>query len=278
LVAFIVLTVVRPAKAIIPHLTRKEWVGFSMTSIDKKRIPSFFLAFTLAVVFLGSLLQRDFGHYTHRDLDFFVYYFAAQMVHEDPGANIYYGDLNGNPWAQDAPKEAELYKKANQSGFDEIMVYLYPPILADLLVPLSRFSPNAAAAIWRIVNLSLVFLSVLTLSRMLRIRLISPEFGILVLAAYAFFPISEGIVVEQITIVLMALWTVAVFSYGQGWIALSACALALATALKVTPFLVVPVFLVLGEKEMAGVVRGGAGLSGLSDGPIQWMESRANEL
>jgi hypothetical protein len=46
----------------------------------------------------------------------------------------------------------------------------------------------------------------------------------------------------QVTVILLFLWTLAISTYTDGKIAISACALAIATAFKVTPLLVVPLF------------------------------------
>ena len=48
-----------------------------MTGLAKLSRPSSLLALTLALLLFGSLIQREFGHYTNRDVDFFAYYFAG---------------------------------------------------------------------------------------------------------------------------------------------------------------------------------------------------------
>jgi Glycosyltransferase family 87 len=221
-----------------------------MTGLDKLMRPSSVLALTLALLVLGSLSQRAFGHYTNRDVDFFVYYFAAQSVHDSPKSGLLYdGDLNGNPELKNAPIGTELYKKAGAAGVGEVMLYLYPPLLADTLVPISRLPLYSAINFWRIFNLGLVLFSVIVLAKMLRIPLLSVGFAALAAAAYSFFPIYEALAVGQITLVLLALWAIAVVSYSEGAVALSACAIAFATALKITPVLVVPLFFIWKDRR-----------------------------
>jgi len=221
-----------------------------MSVLDKLKRPSTLLALTLTLLMLGSIMQREFGSYTNKDVDFFAYYFAGQVIHENPRADLYYGALNGNPESHtDAPEGSPIYNKAEASGVKEVMFFLYPPILADMLAPISSRPPHAAASLWRALNLALVLLSVVGLAQMLGIPLLSADFGILALAALAFFPIYEALAIGQITIVLLALWALAVVSYSQERIALSASALALATALKLTPLLVVPIFIIWKDKR-----------------------------
>ena len=218
--------------------------------LGKLKRPSSLLTLTLVLLILGSLMQRVFGHYTNRDVDFYVYYFAAQTVHDHPKSDlIYFGDLDGNPETKNAPVGSELRNKAEANGVGEVMLYLYPPLLADSLVPISGIPPHTAATLWRFFNVGLIFLSLLALARMLKIPVLSGQFVLLVVAAYSFFPTYEALAVGQITIVMLALWAIAVVAYSEDAIALSAFVIAFATLLKITPLLVVPIFIILKDRR-----------------------------
>jgi hypothetical protein len=65
---------------------------------------------------------------------------------------------------------------------------------------------------------------------------------VLAVAAYSFFPIHEAISEGQILIVMLALWTIGIVAYFDDRMILSAAAFALATAFKVTPILILPLF------------------------------------
>jgi len=151
------------------------------------------------------------------------------------------------------------------------MLYLYPPLLADILAPISKVPANLAALIWRLFNLALVFLSVQLLARMLRVPFLSFEFAVMTLAAYSFFPISEAIFAGQISVVMLALWTVGIVAYSRDRIILSAAAFALATAFKVTPILIVPLFFIWKDRRWLisyvafslGLVAAMVGLNGI---------------
>ena len=97
--------------------------------------------FTIVVLSLlaSSLLQRYLGHALETpDNDFMVYYFEAAMVHDAPRAPMYLTALQGNPQLRYAPPDSEISKRAQAAGLSGIQLYLYPPPLADLLVPAVR--------------------------------------------------------------------------------------------------------------------------------------------
>jgi hypothetical protein len=200
-------------------------------------------AFTLASLLVSSLAQRYLGHVMPSpNLDFYDYYFAAQAVHDNPHVNLYAGATGGNPQLRSAPADSELFAHAKAAGFDDVELYLYPPFLADLLAPLSQLPAHLAAALWRAFNLALVLASVLLLARMMRVQFFSFEFVVFTIAAYSFWPIHEAISLGQVAIVLLALWTIGIVAYFDDNMILSAAAFALATAFKVTPILIVPIF------------------------------------
>jgi hypothetical protein len=221
-----------------------------MIQLGRWTTSSRLFAITIALLFFSATAQREFGSYSRRDVDFDVYYFTAAVLHDSHSEDIYRGALEGNPAARNVPEDSPIFKKARAAGpFGDVMMYLYPPLTADLLIPLTRLSPYAAAAVWRFVNLCLVVFSVVVLARLIGLRVASAQFFLLLVTAFCFFPIVEGIVVGQIVLVILALWTVSVAGYCRGSLVLSACALAFATTLKVTPLLAVPLFLLWNERK-----------------------------
>jgi hypothetical protein len=207
-------------------------------------------AFVLSSLLISSLTQQYLGHVASgANADFYDYYFAAQAVHDNPHANLYEGATNRNPQLISPRADSVLFAHAKAAGFDHIEMYIYPPLLADLLVPLSQLPPHLAAALWRAFNLALVLTSVLLLSRMMRVRILSFEFVAFTMAAYCFWPNHEAIVDGQITILMLALWTIGIVAYFDDRMILSAAIFALATAFKVTPILMIPIFLLWKERR-----------------------------
>ncbi len=207
-------------------------------------------ALIISSLLMSSLLQRYLGGIMDEpDLDFYDYYFEAAMVHDHPHTDMYSAAMSGNPQLRHAPPESEVYQRAEAAGFNGTNLYLYPPLLADLLIPLSTLPPHLAAMLWRCFNLFLVFGCAVLLTRFLGLSLISAEAGLLLFACFTFWPVHETIAQGQISIVLLGLWTIAVVAYGNGNAVLSAACLALATWLKVTPVLVLPLFLIWNDRK-----------------------------
>jgi hypothetical protein len=207
-------------------------------------------AFALASLLISSLAQRYLGHVMpDPDLDFYDYYFAAQVVHDNPHAALYAGATEGNPQLRSAPLDSELSAHAKAAGFDDIELYLYPPLLADLLAPVSQHSSHLAAVVWRAFNLTLVLASVTLLALMMRVPILSFQFAVFIVAAYSFWPIHEALSLGQIAIVMLALWTIGVVAYREDRMVLSAAAFALATAFKVTPILLLPLFFIWKDRR-----------------------------
>ncbi len=208
------------------------------------------LAITIASLLFSSLFQRYLGHVlADPNVDFRDYYFAAEMVRDNPRANLYEGATEGNPQLRSAPPQSQIAQRARHAGFDDIELYLYPPLFADLLTPLTHLPLPVAAQAWRLLNLAVVLGSVLLLARMLRMPVLSSSFVVLLTAAYAFWPVHEAVSLGQITVVLLGLWAVGVVAYAEGMPVLSAVALALATSFKVTPVLLLPVLLIWRDRR-----------------------------
>lgn len=202
-------------------------------------------ALVLASLLISSLAQRYLGHIgSGANIDFYNYYFAAQVVKDNPHADLYEGATDKNLEIHPAPPaDSALSVHARAAGFG-VEFYAVPPLFADLLAPVSKLQPHLAAALWRAFNLILVLASVLLLARMLRVPILSFEFAVFVVAAYSFWPINEAVSLGQVMIVMLALWTVGVVAYFDDRMVLSAAAFALATAFKVTPILLIPLFLI----------------------------------
>jgi alpha-1,2-mannosyltransferase len=129
------------------------------------------------------------------------------------------------------------------------MLYIYPPLLADLLTPVSSFSIQIAAKLWLALNLLLVCAAMLPLAGLTRIRLLSVGFAVLVCSAFCFHPIQDTFCFGQVNVVLCALWAFGIWAYEREWVLTSAAVLAFATALKVTPIVIFPLFLIWKDRR-----------------------------
>jgi Glycosyltransferase family 87 len=220
-----------------------------MTQMKKPAVKALF-ALVVATLLASSIGQRYLGHVMEApDLDFSVYYLTAQVVHFEPKAELYAGTSDGNPLLRDAPADSALGRQAILNSISATEFYLYPPLLADLIAPFSDLSLPTAAVLWRCFNLGLVLFSTILIAKLLNLRLLSAEFGLLVILAFTFWPVHETIVLGQVAILIMFLNLVCILAYRDGRIVLSAVALALATWLKVTPVLIVPLFFIWRDRK-----------------------------
>lgn len=211
-------------------------------------IAAILFAVVVAAMCLSSLSQRYLGHVMDSpDLDFYDYYFAAQVVHTDRDADLYAGAAEGNPQLKSAPASSSIAQMAQRSGVADTELYLYPPLFADLLTPLTRLPLLRAAQLWRAFNLLMVLGSTLLLGRLLRLPVLSASFALLVFLGASFWPVHEAISLGQITPLLLGLWSIGLWAYAEDMPVLSAVAFALATAFKLTPLLLVPLFLLWRE-------------------------------
>jgi Glycosyltransferase family 87 len=99
------------------------------------------LALAYAVLIVVAMVTTSFQN---RALDFTPYYAAAAALHDNPGANIY--------------DRAVLLRAAAEHPGCLLWpgaVYLYPPLLAIVLVPLTYLPYDAAFHWWMALNLAL---------------------------------------------------------------------------------------------------------------------------
>jgi hypothetical protein len=219
--------------------------------LEANKFRNLIFAISLAAVALNSIAARYLGRYGDKaaNLDFWAYYFAAQTVRDNPHAVLYLGATAPNPQVYPAPADSDIGLHAARAGFPRVMQFVYPPMLADALAPLSRLSPETAATIWRVFNLLCLGASILMIARLIGIRWLSFEFAALFLAAFSFYPIHEALDLGQIAVPMLGLWTLSILAYKEGHVVFSACVMALATGLKVTPVLVLPLFILWKDRR-----------------------------
>ncbi len=149
------------------------------------------------------------------------------------------------------------------------MVYLYPPLLAQLLMPLaSAFAAETAWAIWFSLNVALLLGVVAVLSRRSRsgrwLWIVTP----------LFLPALEALYLGQVTILLLALFSGAWLAVQRDRRFLAGMLLALAAWIKVYPAILLVYFLVKRDWR----VLGGGVSAALGLGLLQFLISGAAPL
>jgi len=153
--------------------------------------------------------------------DFKAYYIAAQLLRA--GRSIY------DPVLQD---EAGL-----ELGFEPDQVYyVYPSVLAHLLLPLSRLSIETAARIWNGLNLLLLVGALALLTKLFHLRqVLGRHYPWLIILFALAAPVFSALRIGQANIWLLFLLAAMVYFYRDGRLGLAGSALALATVIKIFP-------------------------------------------
>jgi alpha-1,2-mannosyltransferase len=180
-----------------------------------------------------------------------------------------------------------LYAYAQERGFSaEVYPYLYPPFLASAITPLTRLSPESADRMWGSLMVVMFALSVVLVTMAPRTdrsaqtgagrrRLLLESAlgaGILLL-----LPLGQNFLMGQVNAIVMVCMTLAVVGLereGKSWEWGAGAALALAALIKVTPALLIVLFVArrktgaLWAFALSGAA--GMGLSMMVSGPEVW--------
>ena len=105
----------------------------------------------------------------HADLP--VYYTAASLVQDHRAEDIYEGaDTGVDPQLRWADERSICAAEARVRGIRRVGLYVYPPLLAYLAVPLAWFSFPAAETVWKICNWFALLATAAWLIRLLGLR------------------------------------------------------------------------------------------------------------
>lgn len=178
--------------------------------------------------------------------DFYVYDTAASLVRSGHSTSIYGGaDAGVDPQVRWVDPNSKFAAAARSLGISGVRYYVYPPFLADLLVPFSLLPAITAAHLWvALCTAMLVAAGAIAARKMgARWRSWTMLAWISAVLGLGLYSLSWG----QATPLLCLLWSLGIFTYKKESPELSAVALALGTAIKLTPVLAVVLFLVCRE-------------------------------
>ncbi len=180
--------------------------------------------------------------------DFEVYAAAAETVHEHSSVHMYDDVDTGAPFSlRFVSPELPLSQAAHRLGIAQVRLYIYPPILADLVLPLTFVNAHTAGKLWVLLNLLALSGTAFFTARLLGVRPVSLPGGALLVGLLLLYSTAFCLIWGQVTILLLLFWTAGMYFYQRGWYAASAFLFALATAIKLTPLVVVAPMLVWRE-------------------------------
>ena len=213
--------------------------------------PSGIFEFTLLLAFIICSLASlsDLHRHTFLALsgqsDFQVYFTAANLVHDHLGQYLYEEAGTGtDPQLRNARSGGVMAQEARKEGIDLVNLYVYPPFLADILMPLTKLPLKCASWAWRAINLLGVLETAACIATLLGFRLLSLRSLMVLTGLLCFSPLWQGMHYGQITIVLLSLWSTGIVLYTKGWERTSALLLAAAVLIKIVPLLVIVPILV----------------------------------
>ncbi len=177
--------------------------------------------------------------------DFRVYY-TASLVAASPGDHrLYYPPRDSHLiWTIELhPLNTPWARSAISAGFTTTMHFLYPPFAALLLEPLSLFKWQTSLLIWRIVLVGMVLVSIYCCILFTGRENLWLKFGIATAAALSFFPLMETLAEGQIDPLILLCWVGGIYFIKTDHPIWSALLFAVGTLVKVSPVIVVGLFL-----------------------------------
>jgi alpha-1,2-mannosyltransferase len=178
-----------------------------------------------------------------RGFDFSAYYLAAKVVSGTPGRGLYYlplfedGRMNLNT---QAPLSSAWHTAAFQYHVPFAAPFIYPPLFAVMMKPLAYLSFNSALVAWEILTELLLVAAVMLSVNLGGVRISRKLALILGVGLFSYYPFHDGLFRGQIDCLLLFLLAASVWLLAKNQTVLSAVSLAMATFLKLTPILAVP--------------------------------------
>jgi hypothetical protein len=196
--------------------------------------------------------------------DFKAYYAGAIALSEDRPDLLYpdastlnLGVLPDQPWVQFAVER----------GVPTPSGYIYPPFLAVVLQPITQLSYHRANQLWFLLNIGMFVISIMALASW------SPSgknrganvlaAGALIFTALNFYPVFRALQTGQVSLLILFLLAAALWFLQRGKEIPAGALVGLATAVKLTPGILVIYFLVA-RKYKAAAAAAGAGILALA--------------
>jgi hypothetical protein len=183
----------------------------------------------------------------YRGFDFSAYYLAAKAVSEAPGRTLYdlplYADGRMNLNAS-APFSSAWQTAAFHYHVPFAAPFIYPPFFALVMKPLAYLSFDSAFIAWQILTVLLLGAAVLLSLQLGDIQIDRKLALILGVGLFSYYPFGDGLFRGQVDCLILFLLTASVWLLTKNQTLLSALSFALATLLKLTPVLAIPLLII----------------------------------
>jgi hypothetical protein len=189
---------------------------------------------------------------TGHPYDFEVYYAAAESLRFAHGANIY----------STATLQQAAYLHGNCTPFPS-MGYVYPPLLAILVTPLTLVSCPTASVVWLLINAALWAISTALLADVVCMRWQTHRplaVALASLISLGFWPAFEGLFLGQAHLVILVSLAFALWLAERRHPWWAGAALAFGACIKFFPVAVIVYALARGRGRLVGGAAASAGL------------------
>ena len=197
------------------------------------------LAKVVLVLFGVGLFVQRMHMYPPR-IDFKPYYVAGNLAAEHPSGELYYPATFADGRTDPLRAASGWQEVVSHYGVSEAITFVYPPFFAALLTPLSHFSYEVAYEVWNALAVIFTLVSIWIILRLGGRRFGASLAVILVVGLFSYAPFFHELAVGQVASLLLFLCALGVWlrSRGQDWP--SAFCFAVATMIKITPVVAVP--------------------------------------
>lgn len=179
--------------------------------------------------------------------DFSAYYVAAKLVSKTPAQTLYqlplFADGRMNLTVA-APISSAWHAAAIRYHVPFSAPFIYPPICAVLMKPFAHLSFATAYVAWNILTTLLIAGAVLISLSLGGVRIHSKLALILGVGLFSYFPLVVSLICGQIGGLILFLLAVGVWLLSRNRIWPSAFCFALATLIKLTPVLALPILII----------------------------------
>ncbi len=226
------------------------------------------LAGVVLVLFVVGLM----GQRVHLDparIDFSTYYVAGHAAGERPPGRLY--EIATFPDGRVALLGTPVAGKAEFGGVSAAIPFIYPPFFAVLMRPFALLSYDVAYGVWTAITVVLTLASV-WMGLQLGGRRVSVELAvILVVGLFSYSGFFQELLLGQVDSLLLFLLTLGVWLLRRDREWGSALCFAVATMIKITPVLAVPLLVMHRRwKWLAAYGCWLAGLTGFSIWQAGW--------
>jgi hypothetical protein len=207
------------------------------------------LSVVLLLVFcIAQLVQfgRALAPPPNVGVDFSAYYLAAKVVSKTPTLSLYHIPLlaDGRMNFGAAPVSAAWDAAALRYHVPFSVPYIYPPFCAVLMKPLAHLSFDSALVAWNMATTLLVAGAMFLALSLGGVRIHGKLALMLGVGLFSYYPLFYSLLLGQIggLVLFLLAWGVWLLSRNRIWS--SALCFALATLIKLTPVLAIPILII----------------------------------